>query len=60
METGSQSRLSVLLLKKFNSQLMFQSCSWSGIDCVITNQRPPENIVSQLKRYDVELMIVEG
>lgn len=42
---------------KFNVQLMHQSCSWSDIDCVITDQRPPENIIEQMQRYDVELIV---
>jgi DeoR/GlpR family transcriptional regulator of sugar metabolism len=42
---------------KFNTQLMFQSCAWSDIDIIITNQRPPENIVKQMQSYDVELII---
>ncbi|PWI33398.1 DeoR/GlpR transcriptional regulator [Vibrio albus] len=60
MAQQSKQVICITTEKKFNTQLMFQSCSWSDIDCVITNQRPPENIVSQLERYDVELMIVEG
>ncbi|WP_281259828.1 hypothetical protein [Vibrio albus] len=39
---------------------MFQSCSWSDIDCVITNQRPPENIVRQMEKYGVELVVVDA
>lgn len=44
---------------KFNTQLMHQSCSWSEIDCVVTEQRPPENIIQQMERYDVELIVID-
>ncbi len=44
---------------KFNTQLMYQSCGWADIDCVITDQQPPENIIKQLERYDVELILVD-
>ena len=43
---------------KFNTQLMYQSCLWSDIDFIITDKRPPENIMRQLQRYDVELLII--
>ncbi|CAM2789750.1 DeoR/GlpR family DNA-binding transcription regulator [Vibrio mytili] len=43
---------------KFNTQLMFQSCLWSDIDFVVTNRRPPENIVKQMEHHGVELIIV--
>ena len=45
---------------KFNTQLMFQSCSWSDIDFVVTNQRPPENIVNQMELHGVELIVLDG
>jgi len=44
---------------KFNTQLMYQSCTWSDIDFVITDKRPPENITRQLERFDVELVVVD-
>lgn len=43
---------------KFNTQLMFQSCTWSDIDFVVTNRRPPENIVDQMESHGVELVLV--
>lgn len=43
---------------KFNTQLMFQSCSWSDIDFVVTNRRPPENIAKQMESHGVELILV--
>ncbi|WP_413699930.1 DeoR/GlpR family DNA-binding transcription regulator [Psychromonas sp. KJ10-10] len=43
---------------KFNTQLMFQSCTWSDIDFIVTDQRPPENIVKQIEIHDVELIII--
>ncbi|GGB20925.1 DeoR/GlpR family DNA-binding transcription regulator [Agarivorans gilvus] len=42
---------------KFNTQLMYQSCAWSDIDFVISNQRPPENIQKQIEAHGVELII---
>ncbi|PJC86655.1 DeoR/GlpR transcriptional regulator [Vibrio sp. HA2012] len=44
---------------KFNTQSMFQSCSWSDIDLVITNQHPPKNITEQMQWHDVELIVIE-
>ncbi|WP_456297106.1 DeoR/GlpR family DNA-binding transcription regulator [Vibrio sp. AK197] len=45
---------------KFNTQLMFQSCSWSDIDFVVTDQRPPENLAMQMERHGVELIVVDA
>lgn len=43
---------------KFNTQLMFQSCSWSDIDFIVTNQTPPKNIANQMELHGVELIVV--
>ena len=59
MASQSTQGICVTESSKFNTQLMYQSCLWSGIDVVITDQRPPENIMRQLERYDVELLIVD-
>ncbi|MGF1703461.1 DeoR/GlpR family DNA-binding transcription regulator [Photobacterium makurazakiensis] len=45
---------------EFNTQLMFQSCSWSDIDFIVTNQHPPENIVKQMELHGVELIVISG
>lgn len=44
---------------KINTQLMYQSCAWSDIDLLITNERPPETIMEKIDAFGVELMIVE-
>ncbi|MGF1754915.1 DeoR/GlpR family DNA-binding transcription regulator [Vibrio makurazakiensis] len=45
---------------EFNTQLMYQSCSWSDIDFIVTNHNPPENIVKQMELHGVELIVVSG
>ncbi|ROP62032.1 DeoR family transcriptional regulator [Enterobacter sp. BIGb0383] len=44
---------------KFNLQLMYQSCSWSDIDHIITDKMPPKNILKLIEEHDVELMVVD-
>jgi DeoR/GlpR family transcriptional regulator of sugar metabolism len=58
---ANQSRQVICIAEdsKFNTQLMFQSCSWSDIDFIITNRRPPENIAKQMEAHGVELIVVD-
>lgn len=44
---------------KFNTQLMYQSCSWSDIDLIITDKMPPQNILKLIEEHDVELEVVD-
>lgn len=44
---------------KFNTQSMYQSCSWSDIDLIITDKTPPKNILKLIEENDVELMVVD-
>ncbi len=59
MASQSTQVICVTESSKFNTQLMYQSCLWSDIDFVITDKRPPENIIRQLEIYDVELLMVD-
>jgi DeoR/GlpR family transcriptional regulator of sugar metabolism len=59
MASQSTQVICVTESSKFNTQLMYQSCLWSDIDFVITDKRPPENIIRQLERYEVELLMVD-
>ncbi|WP_375749127.1 DeoR/GlpR family DNA-binding transcription regulator [Vibrio sp. HN007] len=59
MASQSTQVICVTESSKFNTQLMYQSCLWSDIDVVITDRRPPENIVRQMEHYDVELVILD-
>ncbi|MEC5317556.1 DeoR/GlpR family DNA-binding transcription regulator [Brenneria populi subsp. brevivirga] len=43
---------------KFNTQAMYQSCSWSDIDHIITDRTPPKNILKLIEENDVELTIL--
>lgn len=43
---------------KFNTQSMYQSCSWSDIDHIITDKTPPRNILKLIEENDVELVVV--
>ncbi len=62
MAMASQSKQVICVAKsdKFNSQLLFQSCGWGQIDCLITDQSPPQSICEQLELYDVELIVVNS
>lgn len=57
---AQQSKLVICIatFSKFNTQLMFQSCQWSDIDCVITDKCPPANILKCIEENEVELIIV--
>lgn len=44
---------------KFNTQRMYQSCSWSDIDHIITDKKPPQNILDKIVEFDVELVILD-
>ncbi|MGR5361320.1 DeoR/GlpR family DNA-binding transcription regulator [Vibrio mediterranei] len=59
MASQSTQVICVAESSKFNTQLMNQSCLWSDIDFVITDKQPTENIIRQLERYEVELLIVD-
>ncbi|MBF9000198.1 DeoR/GlpR family DNA-binding transcription regulator [Vibrio nitrifigilis] len=43
---------------KFNTQLPYQSCRWQDIDCLITADKPPKNILEKLEQYGVELILL--
>nr|WP_318383767.1 DeoR/GlpR family DNA-binding transcription regulator [uncultured Enterobacter sp.] len=43
---------------KFNTQLMYQSCSWSDIDHIITDKTPPKAILKLIEEHDVELEVI--
>ncbi|WP_220087600.1 MULTISPECIES: hypothetical protein [Lonsdalea] len=38
---------------------MYQSCSWSDIDHIITDKTPPKNILKLIEENDVELVVVD-
>ncbi|MGF1681398.1 DeoR/GlpR family DNA-binding transcription regulator [Photobacterium minamisatsumaniensis] len=59
MASQSTQVICVTESSKFNTQLMYQSCLWSDIDFVITDKRPPENIIRRLEHYEVELLIID-
>lgn len=59
MAQQSKQVICIAIGNKFNTRLMYQSCSWSDIDCIVTDSHPPENIIEQIKRYDVELIIID-
>jgi len=44
--------------KKFNTQLMYQSCGWSEIDLIITDCPPPKNIMKKIDEFDIELIVM--
>lgn len=58
---AQQSRQVICVAKsdKFNTQLLYQSCTWEDIDCLITDKKPPQSILEQLEHYDVELITLE-
>lgn len=58
MAKQSKQVICVVDSTKFNTQLMYQSCTWADIDIVVTIQRPPENIVKQIERHGVEVVIL--
>lgn len=43
---------------KFNQQFFYQIGSWALIDCVITDQTPPDAILAALTHHDIELIVV--
>lgn len=43
---------------KFNTQLMYQSCSWADIDVIITDIVPPLNICKLIETNDVDLIVI--
>ncbi|MEX3021676.1 DeoR/GlpR family DNA-binding transcription regulator [Kluyvera sp. STS39-E] len=45
--------------EKFNTQLMYQSCTWADIDYVITSTAPPLNILRIIQEHEVELIVIE-
>ncbi len=59
MAQQAQQVIIIVPASKFNTQLMYQSCCWQDIDCMITDITPPEDILRELTRHDVELRIVE-
>ena len=58
MAQQSQRVICIATFSKFNTQLMHQSCQWSDIDCVITDKRPPANILKCIEENEVELIVV--
>ncbi len=54
----SQQVICLVESSKFNTQLMHQSCRWQDIDCIITDQTPPTNILKTLEAHDVVLYVV--
>lgn len=49
----------IATFSKFNTQLLYQSCPWHLIDCIITDQQPPANILKCIEEHEVDLMIVK-
>lgn len=43
---------------KFNTQLMYQSCGWEHIDCLIVDKKPPQNLLEHIEQHDVELIVL--
>jgi DeoR/GlpR family transcriptional regulator of sugar metabolism len=60
MANQSKKVICVTSSSKFNTQSMYQSCSWSDIDCVITDRTPPKNLLKLIEDNDVELEVVDG
>ncbi|WP_336768387.1 DeoR/GlpR family DNA-binding transcription regulator [Pantoea endophytica] len=58
MASNSERVVCVMSSKKFNSRLMFQSCSWEDIDQIITDELPPDNIAKLIELHDVQLTII--
>nr|WP_321238933.1 DeoR/GlpR family DNA-binding transcription regulator [uncultured Tolumonas sp.] len=58
MAQQSKMVICIATFSKFNSQLMYQSCGWAEIDCVITDKQPPANILKCIEENEVELIIV--
>lgn len=44
---------------KFNQRFLYQSCNWSDVDALITDQMPPENLLKWLEQYEIALHLVE-
>ncbi len=57
---AGQSRQVICITKanKYNTQLMYQSCGWEHIDCIICESHPPQNILEKIEYYDVELIVL--
>jgi len=60
MAKQSKKVICITSFTKFNDQLMYQSCSWSDIDLIITDRTPPENIVQLIEKNDVELVVLDS
>lgn len=58
MAKQSKKVICITSFSKFNTQLMYQSCSWSEIDHIITDKKPPKNILKLIEENDVELIVV--
>jgi len=58
MAKQSKKVICIAAFSKFNTQLMYQSCSWSDIDHIITDKTPPKNILTLIEENDVELVVV--
>jgi len=58
MAEQSKQVICVAKSDKFNTQLLYQSCTWQDIDCLITDKKPPHSILKQLEHYDVELILI--
>ncbi|RAT70861.1 hypothetical protein AU506_16250 [Lonsdalea populi] len=59
MAKQSKKVICIATFAKFNLQLMYQSCSWSDIDHIITDKTPPKNILKLIEENDVELVVVD-
>ncbi len=60
MSHQSKQVICVATSDKFNTQLLYQSCSWEEIDFLITDQQPPQNILEQLQKFDVQLVVLDS
>ncbi|KAA8995886.1 MULTISPECIES: DeoR/GlpR family DNA-binding transcription regulator [Pectobacteriaceae] len=58
MAKQSKKVICITSFSKFNTQLMYQSCTWSDIDHIITDKLPPQNILKLIEANDVELIVV--
>lgn len=43
---------------KFNQQFFYQIGFWAQIDCVITDQTPPDAILAALTHHEIELIVI--
>lgn len=57
MAEQSRKIICLTLASKFNTQCMYQSCTWSHIDYIITDKTPPENILKIIEKNDVQLLV---